>query len=95
MSRLENEELLDQLSERMETEEAKALYKLRAQTVELAYADMKEHRGLRRFRSRGLARAKTQVALSVLVHNSLTLQNALEKQSAEDPTAEWVLEPAA
>lgn len=95
VSRLENEEVLDQLRQRMETEEAKALYKMRAQTVELAYADMKEHRGLRRFRSRGLARAKTQVSLSVLVHNLLTLQSALEKQSAEDSTAEWVLEPAA
>ena len=86
VSRLENEELLDALRERMQTPQAKALYKLRSQTVELCYADMKEHRGLRRFRSRTLRRAKTQVALSVLVHNLLTLERALSAPAVE-PTA--------
>ena len=83
MSRLENEELLDQLRDRMQTPEAKTLYKLRSQTVESAYADLKEHRGLRRFRSRGLSRAQTQVGLAVLVHNQLTVDRTLEKQAAE------------
>lgn len=83
VSRLENEELLDQLRDRMQTLEAKALYRLRSQTVELAYADLKEHRGLRRFRSRGLSRARTQVGLSVLVHNLLAVDRALEKRAAD------------
>jgi hypothetical protein len=83
VSRLENEELLDQLRDRMQTAEAKTLYKLRSQTVELAYADLKEHRGLRRFRSRGLSRAHTQVGLAALVHNLLSLDRALETQAAE------------
>ena len=77
---MENEELLDELRERMQTPEAKTLYKLRSQTVELAYADMKEHRGLRRFRSRGLRRAKTQVGLIVLTHNLLAVQRALKNK---------------
>jgi len=80
VSRMENEELLDELRERMQTPEAKTLYKLRPQTVELAYADMKEHRGLRRFRSRSLRRAKTQVGLTVLTHNLLTVQRVLEME---------------
>jgi transposase len=84
VSRMENEELLDDLRERMQTPEAKALYKMRARTVELAYADMKEHRGLRRFRSRGLERAKTQVGLTVLAHNLLAVRRALAKPNAVD-----------
>src|SRR5262245_43439753 len=44
VSRMENEELLDALRARMETDEARRLYKLRSRTVELNYADLKEHR---------------------------------------------------
>jgi transposase len=91
VSRMENEELLDALRDRMQTPEAKALYKLRSQTVELAYADLKEHRGLRRFRSRTLRRAKTQVALLVLSHNLLTLQRAMAVPAAEAPAEGTVL----
>ena len=46
----------------METEEAKAVYRLRGQTIEIVLADLKEHRGLRRFSSRGLTRVRTEVA---------------------------------
>jgi transposase len=74
VSRMENEELVDALRARMETDAAKRLYKLRSQTVELNYADLKEHRGLRRFHSRGLLRATTQVGLLVLAHNLLFVQ---------------------
>ena len=49
------------------------------QTVELAFADQKQHRGLRRFTSRGLRRAKCQVGMLVLVHNGLIVQEALSK----------------
>lgn len=94
VSRMENEELLDELRERMESPEAKTLYKLRSQTVELAYADMKEHRGLRRFRSRGLRRAKTQVGLIVLTHNILAVQRALEKKTVDQSPVEPSLNAA-
>jgi transposase len=73
VSRLDNEELLDALRQRMQTVEAKALYRLRAQTVELAFAELKEHRSLRRLTGRGLPRAQAQVAAFVLGHNLLTL----------------------
>ena len=55
----------------MQLDGAKQLYKLRSRTVELNYADMKEHRGLRRFHSRGLGRATAQIGAVVLVHNLL------------------------
>jgi transposase len=74
--RMENEELLDQLIQRMNTEEAKTLYKLRCRTVELNFADMKEHRDMRRFSCRGLRRVRNDVAATVLVHNLLHVRQA-------------------
>ncbi len=46
VSRLEHEDLVDELRARMETPEAKELYRLRRQTIELRYADLKQHRQL-------------------------------------------------
>lgn len=69
VSRMQHEDLLDALRDRMAADEAKRLYKRRSQTVELNYADMKEHRGLRRFHGRGLSRAKAEVGTLVLAHN--------------------------
>lgn len=71
VSRMENEDLLDALRARMSTGEVKRLYKLRSQTVELNYADMKEHRGLRRFHCRGRRRVKAEVGALILAHNLL------------------------
>jgi len=85
VSRMENEELLDALRARMETDEARRLYKLRSRTVELNYADLKEHRGLRRFHSRGRPRAKAEVGSLVLAHNMLFVQG--ERRAARDRTA--------
>src|SRR5262249_19508780 len=73
VTRLEHEELIEALRARMAGEEAQALYRLRKQTVELVNADVKQHRKLRRFSGRGLARAECEVGLVVLVHNLLTL----------------------
>ena len=53
ISRAEHEELIEALRARMQTDEAKNLYRLRRQTVELSYADLTEHRKLRRFSGHG------------------------------------------
>lgn len=74
VSRMENEELLDALRQRMQTPEAQALYKQRSRTVELNFADLKEHRGLRRFHCRGLARVTAEVGSLVLTHNLLEVE---------------------
>jgi hypothetical protein len=81
VSRGEDEEEVEALRARMDSAEAKALYQLRKQTVELVNADWKAHRKLRRFNGRGLERARCQVGLLVLSHNLLTLP-ALEKAKA-------------
>lgn len=64
----------------METAEAKAVYRLRGQTIEIVFADVKEHRGLRRFSGHGLARVRTEFALEVLLHNRLVLHRFLSQR---------------
>jgi hypothetical protein len=74
VSRLEHEDLLDALRARMKSTEAKELYKQRSQTIELRYADLKQHRQLRRFNHYGPRRARAQVGAAILAHNLLIMQ---------------------
>jgi hypothetical protein len=69
LRRSEHEDLIDAHKARMQSDDGKARYKLRRQTVELGFADLKEHRNLQRFSGRGLDRVKRQLALTVLAHN--------------------------
>lgn len=84
VKRSEHEKLVAAHREKMATDEAKQLYKKRKKTVELSFADIKEHRGLRRFPRRGLTRATTQVGLAVLVHNLLVVHRATETQGKHE-----------
>jgi hypothetical protein len=69
----------------MGTERAKAVYRLRGQTIEIVFADFKEHRVLCRFSDRGLAHARMELALKVLVHNLLVLHRfSSQKQNAKE-----------
>jgi transposase len=72
--RNEHEALIDAHKEQMQAAEAKAFYRRRKQTVELAFADSKEHRGFRRLSGFGLTIARVQTGLTVLVHNLLALR---------------------
>jgi transposase len=83
VSRLEHEDLVDELRARMKTPEAKELYKLRRQTIELRYADLKQHRQLRRFNHYGPRRARAQIGAAVLAYNLLILQK--NQKSARIP----------
>ena len=74
----------------MATPEGKELYRLRRQTVELVNADWKQHRKLRRFSGRGLARARCQVGLMVLAHNLITLLSEEAKAQAKTRAARTV-----
>jgi transposase len=82
--RNEHEELIEAHQAKMKTAEAKAIYKQRGQTIELRYADAKEHRGLRRFSGRGLKRVRIEVGLYVLAHNLLVVQTARQRKAAEE-----------
>jgi len=85
VSRSEYEELVEALRERMASADGKELYRRRCQTVELVNADWKEHRKLRRFSGRGLARAQCQVGLLVLSHNLLTLMTQKNAEVDKGP----------
>jgi transposase len=76
IKRSEHEALVEAHRARMATPEAKSLYRLRRQTVELGFADFKEHRSMRQFSGRGASRAQRQAGLVVLVHNLLATSSA-------------------
>jgi transposase len=85
--RHEQQDLIDELCQRMQTPEAKALYARRGATAERPYADMKERRNVRRFSGRGLRRAKIQIGLTVLAHNLLTALASAENRNGEQIAA--------
>lgn len=77
VKRSEHEALVEAHRVRMATAEAKMLYRLRCQTVELGFADFKQHRSMRQFSGRGRNCAQRQVGLTVLVHNLLVVHRAI------------------
>jgi transposase len=83
VKRMDGQELLDEVAQRTQTAQGKALYRKRGQTVERRHADFKAHRGLERFRSYGLARARGLIALLVLAHNGLALLAARDAKKAK------------
>jgi transposase len=83
IKRNEHEDAIVAHQAKMRTAEAKAIYRQRGRTVELRFADAKAHRGLRRFRGRGLERARIEVGLCVLVHNLLVVWRAGQRKAAE------------
>jgi transposase len=94
LRRSEHEELILAHQAWMETANAKAVYRLRKQTIELVFADLKEHRGLRRFSGRGLVHVRTELALEVLGHNLLVLHRCL-RQKHNAPQIESLTEEKA
>jgi transposase len=85
-----HQEQIDELRARMETVEAKLFYRQRGQTIERVFGDFKEHRNLRRFRGRGIRRARAQLGLTVLGHNLRIIlrlrQSKIQESEHEDQT---------
>jgi transposase len=79
VKRYQGEEALERLEQRMSEPASQQIYKLRCQTVELANADLKEHRGLRVFRCFGKKRARAQAGLVILASNGLKIMHALQR----------------
>lgn len=77
VKRSEHEALVEAHRARMGMAEAKTLYRLRCQTVELGFADFKQHRSMRQFSGRGRYRGQRQVGLTVLVHNLLIVHRVI------------------
>lgn len=81
LRRSEHEELILAHRAKMATSEAKAILKTRGQVAERGFADLKEHRQLRRHTGRTPTRAKTDVALAVLIHNLLIVHRHVAARS--------------
>jgi hypothetical protein len=61
------------MERKLATKRGRALYRLRAQTVEPVFGQIKDPRGIRRFMRRGLAACQSEWALIALTHNLLKL----------------------
>jgi transposase len=66
---------LEAMEHRLRTAEGAEAYAQRSHTVEPVFADIKENRGWRRFRRRGLSAAQSEWALMTMSHNIAKLFN--------------------
>lgn len=60
---------IDAMEHRLRTPEGAATYAKRSHTVEPVFGDIKDNRGYRRFRRRGLTAARSEWALMAISHN--------------------------
>jgi transposase len=75
-----------QMRERLATEAGRVKYGMRKTTVEPVFGPIKEVRGIRRFRFRGLKRASAEWKLICLTHNLLKLfRHRTDNQPQPDP----------
>jgi transposase len=68
------------MQEKLATPAGKRTYSLRKETVEPVFGQLKDGRGLRRFRTRGLAKVRGEWALWCLTHNLRKLAGVLRTQ---------------
>ena len=68
-----NGDAAKQMREKLADEKTAAVYKLRKQTIEPVFGQIKEARGFRRFLMRGLDAVRTEWSLIALTHNFLKL----------------------
>jgi transposase len=66
-------EAAQKMREKLQSEPGAAIYRLRQQTIEPAFGQIKEVRRLRRFSFRGMARVRAEWLLIALTHNLLKL----------------------
>lgn len=85
VKRYEGEEALERLRTRMEQPASQQVYQQRCRSVELGYADLKEHRGLRVFRCFGRRRARAQAGLVILASNALKILQLLRRRQNNKP----------
>ena len=68
------------MNEKMNTEKGKEIYKLRAITVEPAFGDIKENKGIREFLTRGIKTVKTEFNLVCTASNLTKIWISLQKK---------------
>ena len=69
LSQASKDEVMEAHREWMQSEEAQALYRRRAEVAEFPNAWLKERMGLRKFRGKGLHKARSELLWAVLAYN--------------------------
>ena len=77
----ERKEMDDKMKTQMKTQKAKEIYKLRAQTVEPVFGDIKENKGFRAFLTRHLETVKNEFNLVCTASNLRRIHTILQKNS--------------
>jgi transposase len=80
---LPHDKLINQIKEKMQTPEGKLIYKLRKQTVEIAFADIKYNKKLIEFLTRGVERVKTEFNLVCSASNLIKINNLIKKKKTK------------
>jgi transposase len=73
------------LAQRLATEHGKALYRLRSQSVEAAFGQIKEARGCRRFHRRGHTAVSSEWTFICATHNLLKLWRKTRTRHGQQP----------
>jgi transposase len=73
----------EKMRERLRSNEGKQRYKLRGQTVEPVFGQMKTNRGLDRLLLRGIEGAKVELALAFLAHNVMKCGQKLRYEATK------------
>ena len=77
---LPQDALFHRIKKKLKTDEGKAIYGLRKQTVERSFGDIKENKKFRGFLLRGLEKVKIEFNLTCLAHNLVMINNLLNKR---------------
>jgi len=70
---------LERVKKKMQTEDGRAIYNLRKQTVEIAFGDIKHNKKFREFVLRGIKKVKTEWDLVCIASNLVKINNLLKK----------------
>jgi transposase len=74
---LPEDKILNQIKEKLKTDEGKETFGLRQQTVEPCFGDIKENKKFRSFYTRGLDNVRTEFGLTCTAHNFVRINNLL------------------
>jgi transposase len=78
---LPHSKLANRIKTKMETPEGRAKYKIREQTVERSFGDIKYHKKFTHFLLRGIKKVKIEFNLACIGHNLVMINNLLKKNS--------------
>ena len=77
---LPHSKLVNRIKDKMQSPEGRAIYKLREQTVERSFGDIKHNKKFRDFLLRGVDKVKIEFNLACIGHNLVMINNLLKKK---------------